>query len=238
MQVDWGTVIISVPSTLIIAGGFAKLYLNSFIDNRFKEKIESHKSELQLLLENNKFDLQRKMADFNLYTNKRHEAYMNVYDLILKADGHIRGLMGFKTLPDYSEYGLLDIEKRLRNYNLLEKVIEDFLGKWSTCIGDERQYLYKEINEYLSMIEVTKAKVQLTEANNYFLFNKLYLSDEVQEILSSLITLLSNFSIGAQFLLENDVPFKDATVLRAHIENYLNKLQKQMRVELQIGYYQ
>ncbi|BBI34075.1 hypothetical protein [Cohnella abietis] len=238
MNIDWGTFLLSIPLSLLILGGFAKFFINSYINGFFNKKLEKHKSDLQLLIENNRFDLQRKMADFNLYTNKKHEAYMKIYDLFLIAEGHVRSFMGVKKMPDYNEYGLEDIEKKLRSYNLLEKVIQDFLAKWRSTFGSPRQELHKEINDYLAMIDIQKSWIKIEEANNYFLINRIYLSDQIEDTLSSVVSLLSSYLNGVEFLLVNRIPFLGSENLSVEIENMINRMKEQMKKELQVGYYQ
>jgi phosphoribosyl-ATP pyrophosphohydrolase len=238
MNINWSTILVYLLLTLGAIWGFTKLFINNLIDNRFKNKLESLKNELQLIIENNKFDLQRKMADFNLYTTKRHEAYMNIYDLYLNADGQIRGQMGMKTSPDYNEFGLADIEKRLRSFNLLENKIEEYLEKWRAYTGTQRHELFSEIGDYLYMVEIQKANLKLVEANNYFLLRRLYLSDEVQDIIFELKKLLFDYILGVEFLMKHKTPFKECSMLEAKIEISLNKLLLQMRNELKVGYYE
>jgi hypothetical protein len=238
MNIDWGTFIISIPVTLIIVGGFLKLAVNKFIDTQFNKRLETHKSELQLILETNKFDFQRKMSDFNLYTNKRHESYMNIYDMYLRADGEIRGLMGLRSLPDYREFGREDLEKRLRSFNLLENVINDFLQKWDVATSHtDKTQLHREINDYIKKIEPKIAKNKLSEAKNYYLTRRIYLSEEVCNLLESLTTNLSNYAIGVEFLFNGNIPFTDRQSIDLLITNDFSQLQTKMTTELQAGYY-
>lgn len=238
MNIDWGTFFLSIPTTLIIIGGFMKVAVNKFIDTRFNKRLETHKSELQLILETNKFDFQRKMSDFNLYTNKRHESYMNIYDMYLRADGAIRGLMGLRSLPDYSEYGREDLEKRLRSFNLLENVIIDFLQKWDVATNyNDKTQLHREINDYIKKIEPKIAKNKLSEAKNYYLTRRIYLSEEVNNLLESLTINLSNYANGVEFLFDSNIPFTNKQNIDLLITNDFSQLQTQMATELQAGYY-
>ncbi|MNL88423.1 hypothetical protein D3C87_2181170 [compost metagenome] len=43
-----------------------KYYAKKSVDQQFAKKLEEHKHELQLIIEQNKFDIQRKMQDFSL----------------------------------------------------------------------------------------------------------------------------------------------------------------------------
>ncbi|CAG7651724.1 hypothetical protein ACFQI7_27885 [Paenibacillus allorhizosphaerae] len=241
MNIDWGTFFVSVPTTLVIVGGFFKLAVNSFIDNKFKERLETHKKELQLIVEANKFDYQRKIADFNLYTAKRHESYMDLYDKVLLADGYIRSLMGFQNRPDYREYGLEDLEKWLKSFNLLSNKIEEFKNKWTKTEGvdktRERQELHREIGNYIRMVEVQVANLKLSEAKNYFLSKRLYFSDEVIVLTSAIIADLNNFSTRVEYLRAHQEPFLDRQSLEQAIENNLESVRKKIKAELSVGDY-
>ncbi|WP_284640763.1 hypothetical protein [Paenibacillus silviterrae] len=238
MNIDWGTLIISVPATLVILGTFLKLIVNTYIDSKFKEKLETHKQELQLIAEANKFDFQRRMQDFNLYTTKRHEAYMNIYDKFLHADGHIRGLMGLQNRPDYNEYNSDDLDRRLRNFDLLENKINEFKRKWQECTSQNRSYLIQEIEDYLRMVEIQKAGLSLTEANNYFLTKRLYISDNVMALLTLINSSLRSYVTGLQFLHSHQVPFTEMNELETTIINKMDELRVTIKKELRTGDYE
>ena len=63
---------------------FAKKYIAIFIENKFDEQLETYKHDLSLITENARFDYQRKIQDFNLYTIKKHERYVEIHKGISK----------------------------------------------------------------------------------------------------------------------------------------------------------
>lgn len=71
-----------ISATAIIAGlGFLIKYLiQRKIDSYFNKKLEDHKQELSLVTENAKYELNKKMFDFEAYGTKKHEVYPELYE--------------------------------------------------------------------------------------------------------------------------------------------------------------
>jgi len=87
--------VIPIGVLLAVIWGGVKYFTKKNFDYHFEKKIEEYKNEMQNILEFNKFDLQRKIHDFSLFTTKMHETYQNVFSLFLIAEGDVGHLMGF-----------------------------------------------------------------------------------------------------------------------------------------------
>lgn len=163
---------------------------------------------------------------------------MNIYDKFLTADGYVRSLMGLIKTPNYDEYGVDDIDKRLRSYNLLEKKIDDFKSKWTSTEGNARLKLYKDVQDYLQMIDIQKADIKVIEANNYFLSQRLYISDEIINILHLLRSELGSYVNSVDHMMKYNLHFTNESELRKSIEDNLIKLRIKTTEELKMGYYE
>ncbi|MEC1550161.1 hypothetical protein P9D77_17915 [Bacillus rugosus] len=63
-----------------IITGIAIFLIKTYVKNLFNRNIESYKVELTKSLKDVEFDYQRKLEDFSLYTQKRHQIYAEIYD--------------------------------------------------------------------------------------------------------------------------------------------------------------
>jgi hypothetical protein len=90
---DWlGIIGISSLSSLTIVGlGFFafRKYIGSQIEHLFGKRLEDHKHQLNMITETAKFDFQRKIHDFTLYTTKKHEAYAELNNALQDVAGKI-----------------------------------------------------------------------------------------------------------------------------------------------------
>lgn len=90
---DWLNIIINfiaIPSIVTAILSFIlKEYLSNKIDSYFQTKLVSFQHQLDLSTEAEKFNYQRKIQDFNLYTNKKHEKYIELYEIVLEVKSNI-----------------------------------------------------------------------------------------------------------------------------------------------------
>lgn len=98
--------------------------VRSAVDYQFSKKLDAHRNELAMLLEDHKHQLQqitlsethnyqRLIRDFDLFTTKRHEIYPELYRQILKAHDIVRSLLGGDSKLTFDGYSYEDIEQYL-----------------------------------------------------------------------------------------------------------------------------
>src|SRR4051794_21172355 len=75
--------------TAVIAGlGFLIKYLiQKKIDSYFNTKLEDHKKELAVMTEKAKYNISRKLFDFEAYAIKKHTIYPELYQLVFEIPG-------------------------------------------------------------------------------------------------------------------------------------------------------
>lgn len=240
IRFEWGTILITFPIVVATVWLGIKFYAKNIVGNHFKKKLEDHKSELQNITEFNKFDLQRKLSDFNLYTVKKHDIYVELFDLFMRADGHTGGLMGYRSVPDYKKYTAKQLEYSLEKLGFPAHDIEEFTTNWD----EEKDYKFEKLKAYIQRYEISSARNIIIEAKNKFLLSRLYISTEVDEILSALSSTLNLYVLDVEFLLEENLDAVDRIVIRESkdtnekiIIESLTKLKEQMQKEISIGYY-
>lgn len=69
--------------TAVIAGSWflIRYLIQKKIDSYFNTKLENHKKELAVLTENAKYDISKKLFDFEAYASKKHTVYPELYSL-------------------------------------------------------------------------------------------------------------------------------------------------------------
>ncbi len=151
---EWDTVVISILTSSVVT-----LIINTFIRGGIKHlydrKLESYRTDLTLIAEEKKLDFQRKIHDFSLYSNKRHELYPEIYKNLIKAKKELEFFLGIvitlentpkidqntkkKTLY-YIQEVLKQIENAYDHYLFSELFLSDDISK----IGEE---IFEGLNE-------------------------------------------------------------------------------------------
>ncbi|MCM3257031.1 hypothetical protein M3664_04450 [Paenibacillus lautus] len=241
IPIDWGSYFISIPLIVLTVWTGIKFFSKSYVNQQFNKLLETHKHELQMLMENNKFDLQRKMLDFNLFTTKKHEVYTNLYNLFLVAEGRARGIRGIGVDPFIRKYGRSEIEEYLKSLNMPSADIQSFVGNWTP---ENAPQIVDHIVDYLQKLEVRKAIECQQEAKNFSIYSGLYLSDNVAVISKELSKNLGSFCNDLNIIYNFNLLKSDRDSLAEEmrdkekkIEELIASLKYEMQEELSIGYY-
>jgi len=228
-----------VTATIIF---ILKKYLGDKVDHYFQEKITLFKHQLDLSTEAERFNYQRKIQDFNLYTIKKHENYIRLYELLLEAESKILGIYGFKTDLTYQEHNEADFRRIMTEEKFPEGKIEEVFSIWEKRGKEEA---IKEMRKFFRLIELKKADNSFWSLKNHFALSKLYLSDTVEkklnDFLSSLGNLLANYETIEQMPWEARKTNKDiideANKIRKTIHPQIEVLTQLLKKELSVGYY-
>ncbi|PRS26917.1 hypothetical protein C6W19_24280 [Bacillus sp. RJGP41] len=108
--------------TAFIAGlGFLIKYLiQKKIDSYFSTKLEKHKQELAVLTERSKYDISRKLFDFEAYAIKKHTIYPELYQRVNQVWDQ---LSSFTSNWGENFVEELDLDKRNKRFSLENKEI-------------------------------------------------------------------------------------------------------------------
>ncbi|WP_160037196.1 hypothetical protein [Paenibacillus sp. An7] len=222
----------------------AQILVNSIISYNFSKKLDNHRSQLQSSMEAYKFDIQRKMQDFSLYTTKKHEAYSSLYRLFLEADNHIGRIMGGKhrQADDYMVYTIDEITKLLDKYEIKMSRQKIILDNWNRRHEDPS--VLKNLQNLMNRVYNDQARDYQRRAHNEYFFNKLYLSKEVNRICEDLSSELGFICVNIDALNNgNEVQWvqnkAEENIFKSNskINNLFKELNLTMQEELKVGYY-
>lgn len=76
---EWIYKYIGVTGIITAAGFLIKYLIQKKIDSYFNKKLETYKQELAVITENAKYDISKKLFDFEAYASKKHAVYPELY---------------------------------------------------------------------------------------------------------------------------------------------------------------
>lgn len=227
--------IISLSTILVVIKFTAKKY----VELEFNKKIENHKHELQKIIEVNKFDFQKKLQDFSLYSTKKHEYYQSIYNLFLIADGKARNFLGVRSIPDYLRMNSKQLKYFFEKQDILEVMVGEYLKNWD----EDKKEKVQNLEDFMKRYEIDSARLALNDAKNEYLISRLYLSNKVIDICNDLVKAISSNLIDVEYYCDREYPMEDKKMLRDSIEDnnlIINKslaeLREKMIEEIGVGY--
>ena len=81
---EWIYKYISIASVVGFLGFSVRYLIQKKIDSYFNKKLETYKQELATITENAKYDISKKLYDFEAYASKRHSVYPELYRLVFE----------------------------------------------------------------------------------------------------------------------------------------------------------
>lgn len=151
-----------------------KKLIESGVDHQFAARLEKHRHELQLIAEEVRFELQRRLTGAGLYLQKQHAAAAEIYRAVRVAHGAVGGLLGIQrglVLDDCNEQDLREI---LEKYEVLRGKQDELIVLWH----QNRKDGIEKIQEHLLELSVPWTDRKLQEARNLMYVNEIYFSDE------------------------------------------------------------
>ncbi|MFE4812804.1 hypothetical protein ACFQ9Y_16945 [Peribacillus simplex] len=158
-------------TAVIVAVGFLIKYLiQKKIDSYFNTKLEDHKKELAVMTEKAKYDISRKLFDFEAYATKKHIVYPELYQHVFSR---------------YTEIAEFLIKTQVK-YSWSSDTIHDL-----TKLSEEKTA--ELLSEFTHVLKNSRQSLQ------YFAENELFLSQEIssqtQEIFGNLQTLAAGLFV-------------------------------------------
>ncbi|WP_342436696.1 hypothetical protein NSS79_25690 [Paenibacillus sp. FSL L8-0436] len=183
---------------LLLSGAVAALITGLsqwLIKNNAEKNLENHKQKLNIHTENLKFDLQKKIHDYGLYSVKRHEIYPELFKLLLLADGNVHSLYGFRRTLSFKEFNKDDIKIFMQARKVSEGKQNEVLNLWD----EHKEDAIDELEAYLRVLEIQDARRSLIEAKNYLLLSDLFLSESVSLKSDELFRTLNTILVFIEF---------------------------------------
>lgn len=228
---------LSILSSVIVVGileFIIRKYCSSRIDLSFAKRLERFKHDLDAVGEQSRFDYQRKLQDFNLYTSKRHESYVALHKLLLLAQSSVTGLVGLRNVPTYEDCNQEDISRILDYRKVHSGKKEEILSLWITARGAAIAMM----TDYLRMLELQQAEIAIAEARDCFWFSKLYISNDIAATAHELIKKLKDLKAYYNYPEATCEFYGRVEQLRHDVDDLSNHVISIMKKEISVGYYQ
>lgn len=226
-----------LTTVIIIISPVLKKVISGYIDNKFEEKIIKYKHELNLLTENARLDIQRKIYDFSLYSSRKHDIYVELYKKILVSHGQVIGLMGIRDSVDLNKLDKSHIIELMKNNNFNEQHIIRIAKDWDS---DQKAQIDK-ISEYLRNKEFNQAETSLIITNNYYLESLLYLSIKTEKLANTIIKELRKlfhiYNMSHYYKYYPDKSEYDEQKIKNYIEENMTQFRDSLKDELSRGNY-
>ncbi|WP_203362432.1 hypothetical protein [Bacillus sp. REN10] len=216
-------------------GAIILLIINKYIENRIRSKfdkeLENHRNNLLKVTEKMRFDFQRKVHDFSLYTNKRHEVYPEIYKHILITDSMIMRLKHQRIYLTWEGFNEEDLLEYMNNHRVPRRESDEIIRLWKF----DKNASVKRLRQCLKMLEYQDAEYQLEVFQSKVYENELFLSEETSTYCIAIIENLNSLLINYHFL--DDETLAEDRNIEKGILSQKHKLRKTMKKELSIGDY-
>lgn len=233
MSDDMIKILVFVTIEIIVLGiAGIKLYGKNVIENGFKEKLEDHKHDLNLITEETKFNYGRMNQDFGLWTVKRHESYAKLHNATADAVSRVMRLRGLVRIPDYEQFSKEEIEQLLKDRNFIQADINAVVSYWDS----DRQRAMRQFNKLDKLHREYMAEVACAEAQNALIDSQLYISTEINSMLEELHNKVYSLLIDYRAEYWDEAKGKREEELRQYIPEAWRQATSKMRSELSGGY--
>jgi hypothetical protein len=168
-----GTATIATILAMTAAWLLGKSWIQERVAFAFKQEIETHKHELQLLTEQARFQYSQKLTELNLYAVRKDAASALVYAAMRRAHGYLAGLRGLQVGLSFVEFNADDLTRHMTERQVPNGMQESILEEWKA----DRAKGIEKLRGYLRMADVQRAERMFNEAKNAMYENELYFSD-------------------------------------------------------------
>jgi hypothetical protein len=226
---DWKTILTSFITSGLTVFIFQTIAKNG-ISHYYSKKLEKFKDEIAIHSDQRKFDIQRKVYDFEKYTTKRHDVYSELFSkvnackissLVLKEQSFLDG--SFIKEKD-------SLKRYIEGYISEEKEIDLLMDMYNLKSTEALNDISKHMFSLLCKEQIKKIDV----LNKYYSDNELYLSDNVakkgKEVLSLVI-------LQSALLINAEERYTELEQTEKEINEMVKNLKIQMKKELSIGDY-
>ncbi|MCA1024277.1 hypothetical protein [Halobacillus litoralis] len=236
-------IILTSGVTTVIVAAVLPFVGKKLVDNYFKEKLEDHKHDLQLLSKKVDFDYQRHIHDFNLFSNKKHEIYAEVYSQLVTAKNELSSATSaYRQYPDFWRY---DSEKVREFLNDIGVNDENEINRITSRFELDKQSTVKELTVEVDAKNLYKADLVRVEATRYLSKTELYLSETVSKKADEIVQSFKELVLNEELLIEykdsgegNDLNVqKEQFDKNKQLKEKLVDLKGIMQKEISVGYY-
>ncbi|KAB8139278.1 hypothetical protein F9U64_01245 [Gracilibacillus oryzae] len=225
LEIFLSTVVSTAILTFII-----QLIIKNSLNHVFDKKLEKFKTDLNLIIEQEKYHYQRRFHDFSLYSNRRHEIYPKYFSMLVKAQSRITAIIVEN--PDFTKTTEKNIRRIFSEGDIEKFKIEDAIQLWKKDIragSEELSKLYTKI----SFLETEKMFI---ESHNYLLLSELYFSEKTYFKAKEIDTMLNKILIDRKMIIFDGIREKeirqDISKTRDSINQEILVLKKLLKEDL------
>jgi hypothetical protein len=230
---DFKSFISDFSLVVLLFSGFIYV-IRKISDNLINRNLESFKGEINEKLEEVKNNHQKNLREYELFAKQRHNKYPEMYKYIETAYGHVMGLRGLNRYLTFEDVDETDLniyfeELQMTNYNRV-RLIQLF--------KQNKEKAIEEIRKQETILKWQNARMKWVEANDFFIYNQLYFSDEVSAACKNLLDNLFRYKNQlepGEYLTPKAT--KENTKLRQELlPSYREELKQKMKDELKVAY--
>ncbi|UYP10287.1 hypothetical protein [Priestia megaterium] len=144
------------------------------------------------------------------------------------ANGQIRQLRGSRRTLTFQNVSATDIENFMRERNFTSYDVDSILQNWD----NNKPVALQSLNNRLRRIEYEDAWSKYIEANDYFFFNQIYMSDDVERIAYEIKNDLHDLWLNYDLDIGVAIPLEENQRLIQKIDLNRQQLKSIMREEL------
>ncbi|MYL33257.1 hypothetical protein GLW05_06540 [Pontibacillus yanchengensis] len=222
---DWITFVSSLGLSGIVGGLVSygiQSYLKSGINHHYNKKIADYKDDIAKISDYRQHDFARRLHDFTLYTNKRHEIYPKIYSKISNIVLSLDIMIKLRRQPRMNK---IDLENTLKTFNLVDvEHVDEILKKFH----DEEvptKDAFKDISYYLG--------IKFRQFQNIKLENELYLSDNITDSLENLVEMIKEIDLDlSRYRVrgDNEISLEQVNELNEKVEELKNEMKNELAV--------
>ncbi|NKW95875.1 hypothetical protein [Bacillus toyonensis] len=149
---------------------------------------EETKSDFQAKMELQKAELNRISKEFELYAERKHEYYPELYKNIQLCYGKVRSVRGLQKRIDSHNYNKNDIGKLMSDRGFTEFQKENILSDWDV----DKKLAVNNMQYILHRINYIEAQESHRVALNFYLLHELYFSDKINSNVSDILKQIYN----------------------------------------------
>lgn len=237
LWINWFLVIIIVIGEGLLA---VKLISKRTINSYFDRKLKKYQHNLDLLADETRLNFSRMNQDFNLWTIKRHEAYLKLYEALARANKLFQSISIFppylteETFTELKAYNKTEIINLLHEYNVKDIEFQEICNLWDS---NNKESAILKIFECNKAHKEKQCENALNEIINLFEMSSIYLTDSIEEAIGKLrINFMKQFSIHTYDKISKEDRFVVKLDLYEKINAELKNISSLMKKELSGGY--
>lgn len=199
-------ILVGSVGTMAVAGLLIWIFKKSIsaaLHRDVLRDVEKLKSELELKKETIKHDLQKELFSDELLINKKHEVYARLLELVRIAHGAVANLHGISFQRTYEECDEEDLAEVLKEYKVPNGEAQKILQLFRSGREDGKPASVNpgldEWKKYKRVLDIGTANGNVTDANNYWVINELYMSEEVFDKCKQIIVGLKGLLMDTRF---------------------------------------